>query len=438
MPFTATPIVGLPPEVLDSIVKYLSPCCELMRVRCACRRLASVLEYTTSSVAFAKSNLNAVRGGRIHHSNVTDNYLRAAILINGGVSSRLVKSVAGGHWSWFGWDVIEEADTGLTMRLMNCFVAVAGRHEVDIHLDRSFVLKWNLNTLNSATRTAVFNAVVDRIRDDTIALAPSSYYLALVAAASMGNLPQLQRLLPRVISYLSDGNKTISLRRIMGLVEVDGSFSDCIDPLPRRAHDDAIAYCKRHANHVFFDDGLYRRMLTPGNTAATREPLLDFIISGAMFCSIANNHVHCAQYIHSTGHADAGWLDDLAIKTTAERGHVDALRWLLTLGEEVHPSAAHNHALMMSCRKGPAEMVRMLLEDGRVDPDEYNGTTFYFASSPHGHERDIKVEIMRLLMGTELVSQAKKRTYAEDAMRMAREKGWSEMVDLLASTIRIF
>ena len=113
--------------------------------------------------------------------------------------------------------------------------------------------------------------------------------------------------------------------------------------------------------------------------------------------------------------------NNLAIGLASQNGYIEIVKLLLK-DPRVDPSADEDYAIRMSSERGKTEVVRLLLKDDRVDPSAYNNWAIRWAI----HERN--TEVARLLLEDRRVDPSALNNYA---LRWAKEKGYTEIVDLL-------
>jgi ankyrin repeat protein len=109
-----------------------------------------------------------------------------------------------------------------------------------------------------------------------------------------------------------------------------------------------------------------------------------------------------------------------AIRFASGYGNVEVVKLLLN-DPRVDPSAHDNYAIRWASRNGHVEVVKLLLNDPRVDPSADNNCAIRWASR-NGH-----VEVVKLLLNYPRVDPS---AYNNDAMRCAPENGHAEVVKL--------
>jgi hypothetical protein len=151
---------------------------------------------------------------------------------------------------------------------------------------------------------------------------------------------------------------------------------------------------------------------------------------------------------------DPSAKNNRVIGTASERGHVDVVN-LLLLDPRVDPSANHNYAIVSAAQEGHGCVVQRLLKDSRVDPNDALQLAVTYG----------RADMVRLLINDQRIDLSANdyycfkeaategwidvvRAHLEDprvdiladenhAIIVASEKGYSEMVKLLIQDTRI-
>jgi ankyrin repeat protein len=98
-------------------------------------------------------------------------------------------------------------------------------------------------------------------------------------------------------------------------------------------------------------------------------------------------------------------------------GNIDAVISLLQNGAD--PTVSHNAAIRLASQKGQANIVSLLLQDGRVDPTDWKNFAIYVASY-NGH-----VDVVDVLLQDGRVDPTDEN---EEAIRAALTKKIREML----------
>jgi len=120
-----------------------------------------------------------------------------------------------------------------------------------------------------------------------------------------------------------------------------------------------------------------------------------------------------------------------ALMLAAEAGHVEKVRRMLAEGADVNAQETSGlTALMAAAHEGHADIVKLLLENNaEINAQNTGGGTALMAASLNGH-----TDTARLLIqsGADVAVESMGRT----ALRIARSKGHTEIVDLLAQALQ--
>ncbi|KAI8900063.1 ankyrin repeat-containing domain protein [Globomyces pollinis-pini] len=115
------------------------------------------------------------------------------------------------------------------------------------------------------------------------------------------------------------------------------------------------------------------------------------------------------------------------IGPAGENGHAEVIKLLLQ-DDRIDPTEDDSQALRLASENGHLEVVELLLEDGRADPSDDDNYAICFASL-NGH-----YEIVKLLMKDDRTDPSGDNNYA---IRSAASGGHSEIVQLLLTDERV-
>ena len=124
---------------------------------------------------------------------------------------------------------------------------------------------------------------------------------------------------------------------------------------------------------------------------------------------------------------DSSHNDNYAIQLASRNGHLEVVKLLLQ-DPRVDPSAKNNYAIRWTSRKSRLEVVKLLLQDPRVDPSVDNNYAIGYASE-NGHS-----EVVKLLLQDPRVDPSDDDNYA---ILLASDNGHSEVVKLLLQDERV-
>jgi len=119
--------------------------------------------------------------------------------------------------------------------------------------------------------------------------------------------------------------------------------------------------------------------------------------------------------------------NNFAIKCASDKGHYEIVKVLLN-DARVDPSANNNYAIGFAAGNGHYEIVKLLMSDKRVDPSANNNYAISFAA---GNDHYV---IVKLLMSDKRVDPSADNNYA---IRWASYNGHYEIVKLLMSDKRV-
>ena len=114
-------------------------------------------------------------------------------------------------------------------------------------------------------------------------------------------------------------------------------------------------------------------------------------------------------------------------RLACKNGCIEVVKLLLQ-DPRVDPTANDNYAFIYACENGHTEVVKLLLEDPRVDPSANNNFAIHCASE-NGH-----TEIVRLLLQDPRVDPSADNNFA---IHCASQNGHIEIVRLLLQDARI-
>jgi len=144
---------------------------------------------------------------------------------------------------------------------------------------------------------------------------------------------------------------------------------------------------------------------------------------------IASNvgHTNVVKLLLQDKRVDPSANKDYSIRKASKNGHADVVRLLLKDGR-VDPSAREDYSIGKASENGHADVVKLLLEDGRVDPSRTANYAILVASE-NGH-----VEVVKLLLKDPNVNPSAQVNYA---IRAAAKNGHLEVVELLLKDPRV-
>jgi ankyrin repeat protein len=119
--------------------------------------------------------------------------------------------------------------------------------------------------------------------------------------------------------------------------------------------------------------------------------------------------------------------DNYAMGLASENGHTEVIKLLLQDGR-IDPSGNDNYYIRMASQNGHTDIVKLLLQDKRVDPSDYNNSAIRGASI-NGH-----TDIVKLLLQDERVDPSLIGNYA---IRGASINGHTDVVKLLLQDERV-
>jgi len=143
--------------------------------------------------------------------------------------------------------------------------------------------------------------------------------------------------------------------------------------------------------------------------------------------AVYNGHEDVVRLLLQDSRVDPSLDDHYPIRRACQDGNADIVR-LLLCDERVDPSAVSNHCLRHAVEGGHVEVVKMLLDHPKVDPADVNQEAFRRAAA-NGRE-----EIVRLLLGDKRVDPA---ANDNQPIRDACERGHTEIVKLLLKDKRV-
>lgn len=168
--------------------------------------------------------------------------------------------------------------------------------------------------------------------------------------------------------------------------------------------------------------------LVAGNDDLILHTMLSFLGNGDLaqcsvvskqFCTVARkcmNPIGSYKMVYGFACGSMSWA--------CEWGHTEAVRWLLEDGR----IDIEEYTITVSCQNGHHEIVRLLLQDGRVDPSARSNAAIRTASY------NDRPEVVRLLLQDKRVRPSANNN---DAIRCASEYGCLEVVRLLLQDKRV-
>jgi ankyrin repeat protein len=133
------------------------------------------------------------------------------------------------------------------------------------------------------------------------------------------------------------------------------------------------------------------------------DPAIDKRLNGrgksAIRLASKNGHVEVVKLLLNDPRVDPSAENNYAIRLASENGHVEAVKLLLN-DPRVDPSAENNDAIRWASKNGHAEVVKLLLNDPRIDPSDDNNDAIRCASW-NGHS-----EVVKLLLNDSRVDQS--------------------------------
>ena len=170
-----------------------------------------------------------------------------------------------------------------------------------------------------------------------------------------------------------------------------------------------------------------RDLMKPKSEEEISKKIGDLNPNDLLMKSINNNYLNGVKLALEKG-ADLSANDNYAIKYASLDGYTEIVKLLLQ-DERVDPSADNrNDAIRYASMNGHTEIVKLLLQDKRVDPSNKKNLAIGFASY-YGH-----TEVVKLLLQDKRVDPSDDDNYA---IKNASYNGFTEIVRLLLQDKRV-
>ncbi|KAI8891775.1 ankyrin repeat-containing domain protein, partial [Globomyces pollinis-pini] len=143
--------------------------------------------------------------------------------------------------------------------------------------------------------------------------------------------------------------------------------------------------------------------------------------------AIQENNANIVQLLLKDGRLDPSIGDNVALLVSSEKGYTGMVKLLLG-DERVNPSVKDNNAIRLASEHGRTEIVAILLNNRRVDPAAKNNHAIRLASQ-NGH-----TEIVNILLNDERVDPT---VYDNYITRIASQNGHTEIVQMLLQDKRV-
>jgi ankyrin repeat protein len=140
-----------------------------------------------------------------------------------------------------------------------------------------------------------------------------------------------------------------------------------------------------------------------------------------------NGHLEIVKLLMNDSRVDPSGGCNIAIYDACSNGHTAVVSLLLS-DKRVDPSDQHNRAIHAACQKGYAEIAKLLLRDSRTDPSDNNNGAFRHACR-NGH-----VDIVRLLMNDKRVDPSAEQN---EGICQTSRNGHFETVKVLLTDMRV-
>ena len=147
----------------------------------------------------------------------------------------------------------------------------------------------------------------------------------------------------------------------------------------------------------------------------------------AMGLASENGHTEVIKLLLQDGRIDPSGNDNYYIRMASQNGHTDIVKLLLQ-DKRVDPSDYNNSAIRGASINGHTDIVKLLLQDKRVDPSLI-GNYAIRGASINGH-----TDVVKLLLQDERVDPSDNNNYA---IIRASQKGYIEIVKLLLQDGRV-
>lgn len=170
-------------------------------------------------------------------------------------------------------------------------------------------------------------------------------------------------------------------------------------------------------------------MMLPPSSADVEEGLLSAVEGGdcALAAAVLAADLKCFLTILASPAVKPNHLQ-AALSVAAQHGRVEMVRVLLN-DSRVNPSARRSEALRLAAYHNQATTLRVFLDDGRADPSACHDEAIRWVSS-NGH-----VECVRLLMFDWRVDPS---AQDDEALRLAAKNGYEGVVALLLTDRRVY
>ena len=141
----------------------------------------------------------------------------------------------------------------------------------------------------------------------------------------------------------------------------------------------------------------------------------------AICVSSRNGHADIVKLLLADGRADPTVRDNEPIRMSCASGQADVVRLLLA-DPRVDPAAKNNNAICMSSRNAHTDVVQLLLADGRADPAACSNVAILM-SCANGDD-----DVVRLLLADPRVDPTARDNYA---IRMSSKNRHAHVIQLL-------
>ena len=154
---------------------------------------------------------------------------------------------------------------------------------------------------------------------------------------------------------------------------------------------------------------------------------LSFDNNRAIGGASGNGHLEVVKMLLEDDRVDPSANDNYAFRRASKNGHLEIVK-LLLLDKRVDPSAQDNYAIKYASGNGHLEIIKLLLTDKRVDPsvDENHAITM---ATKNGY-----LDIIMLLLLDKRVDPSAQDNWA---IGWASKNGHMEIVELLLSDVRV-
>jgi len=138
-------------------------------------------------------------------------------------------------------------------------------------------------------------------------------------------------------------------------------------------------------------------------------------------------HTEIVRILLDDGRVNLQWMNHLAIRNACRAGHVDIVRMLLA-DSRVYPCAANTESIRVASANGHTSIVRMLLQDTRTREDGRSDPGADNNEAIRSASENNRIEIVRLLLDDERVDP---RALDSHALNHAAQHGRIEIVRIL-------